>query len=340
MVSVKSRCHRSTIIIAGTLFISPLAAAAFRTPSPLAFRSVGSSLATGRYTNIQATVLPDSLGADEQQTPLTGNLHDANDIINRAVEHSQAANGVNGADLTNGVNENIEYEKQQRQLDQQLKSQSQQRHKKNINKSRKNNKAMAEPDFLRKRTERLNVHVLRMTKGGYDDSELDTGTLKVEKNTFDWLIDAWSYSGEYDAAKHALSLLSRMEELRDLNIAGVSPDVKSYTKVINAVARSGWKDAGEQAEEILERMIHDTQHDLRPNTYTYTYVIDAHARSLSPKAPHAAQRLIEEMERLRAAGDPDVRPTTRAWNSVIAAWAQWKGEEMVSCSIGFLWSCY
>ena len=123
-----------------------------------------------------------------------------------------------------------------------------------------------------------------------------------------------------------------MEELRDMNteigtVPIISPDVKSYTKVINAISRSGREDAGEQAESLLERMIEDGMH---PNAYTYTYVIDAYARSHSPKAPHAAQRLVDEMERLRSEGDPDVWPTTRAWNSVIASWSQWKGEEMVS----------
>ena len=72
--------------------------------------------------------------------------------------------------------------------------------------------------------------------------------------------------------------------------------------------------------------------EIYPNTYTYTYVIDAYAKSTpsNPNAPHAAQRLVDEMETLRSAGNLNVWPTTRAWNSVISAWSQWKGEEMVS----------
>jgi len=348
LVKSKSRCSRSTIIIAGALFVSPLAVAAFGPPSsstPTARRPAAAAvrgLASGRtrrrspspsVTLINASVLSDSLDADEQQQ-----LQGASDIISRAVEQSQSNGVSNGVDLANGVDLDFEKQQLQRQLDvpQQQQNQQQQR---NINKSRKNNKAMADPDFLRKRTEAL----LRMTVDNYNTSNnlslsnSNAGTLKVDKRTFDWLIDAWSYSGECDAADYALSLLSRMEELRGFNVgAGVIPDVKTYTKVINAVARSGRRNAGEEAEAILERMIHDdaTTGELRPNTYTYTYVIDAHARSPSSKSPHAAQRLIEEMERLRASGDPEVRPTTRAWNSVIAAWAQWKGEEMAWGHIG------
>eukprot|EP00584_Thalassiosira_punctigera_P014760 CAMPEP_0172553960 /NCGR_PEP_ID=MMETSP1067-20121228/52547_1 /TAXON_ID=265564 ORGANISM="Thalassiosira punctigera, Strain Tpunct2005C2" /NCGR_SAMPLE_ID=MMETSP1067 /ASSEMBLY_ACC=CAM_ASM_000444 /LENGTH=674 /DNA_ID=CAMNT_0013342243 /DNA_START=166 /DNA_END=2191 /DNA_ORIENTATION=+ len=325
MVSTKSRCGRSTVIIAGALFVSPLAIAAFRVPSsaarPRLHPSVESSNCNSRrrkYNNrplVNAPVLSVSLDADEQQqTSLSGNIniHDAaNDIISRAVEQQNSkANGV-----VNGQSQ------PQSRPQQWQKKQHRYQKQRNINNSRKNNKAMADPEFLRKRTDAL----LRKTEGS-----------KADKRTFDWLIDAWSYSSEEDAADQALSLLSRMEELRDADntSAVVAPDVKSYTKVINAVARSARADAGERAEEILERMIHFGDPELRPNTFTYTYVIDAYARSPSPKAPHAAQRLIEEMERLRAEGDPEVRPTTRAWNSVISAWAQWKGEEMAWGRIG------
>lgn len=336
-------CSRSTIIIAGALFVSPLAAAAFHSPpspslvSPAASSALRSRLlddSSGRrrnnaYSGLDASVLSDSLDAEGGQ--LTGNLHDANDIISRAVENSQQAkgnDGVNGAghEFMDG---NLREELQKQKRRQHQRQQQQQQH---INKSRKNNKAMDDPDFLRKRTETL----LRKTEGGYSNDGLSLGGgLKVDKRTFDWLIDAWSYSGQADAANNALALLTRMEQLGDEEVMNISPDVKSYTKVINAIARSGREDAGERAEEILNRMI-DDENDLglRPNTFTYTYVIDAYARSASPKAPHAAQRLVEQMEFLRSQGDPVVWPTTRAWNSVIAAWAEWKGEEMAWGRVG------
>ena len=358
-------CSKSTIIIAGALFVSPLAAAAFSSRSPPS--SFASSATTA--TSSSASILPlrlqpsvvlagdskinasllsaDSLDADEQQTILESKLNNhVNDILSRAVMENSKANGavVNGSNgAVNGI-KGVEIAANGyingQVLQQERKKQLQRQQKQLKDKARRNNKAMADPDFLRKRTQTL----LRKTDGlcnntggeGSDNNNLSLGggTLKVDKRTFDWLIDAWAYSGESDAADNALTLLSRMEQLRDSNIAlshdsVVSPDVKSYTKVANAIARSGWADAGEQAEHLLNRMINDDVNDLHPNTYTYTYVIDAYARSSSTKAPHAAQRLIDHMELLRSQGDPDVRPTTRAWNSVIAAWAGWKGEEMV-----------
>jgi len=208
---------------------------------------------------------------------------------------------------------------------------------KHIDKSRRNNKAMTDPDFLRKRTQSL----LRVTDVDGDDFDLSSsnsspGGLKADKKTFDWLINAWAFSSEDSAAENALELLRRMEALRDMGHGGIAPDVKTYTKVINALARAGREDGGARAEELLCYMRGDegAAHGLRPNTRTYTYAIDAHARSHSAKAPFAAQRLIEEMESLRSKGDPDVWPTARAWNSVIQAWAQWRGEEMAWGRVG------
>ena len=213
--------------------------------------------------------------------------------------------------------------------------------KNNNNFRHNNNKAMADPIFLQKRTETL----LRMTSPENDimDSvslgNVGGGNMKVDKRTFDWLIDAWAYSGTDHAVEYAMRLLKRMEHFKDRATMGgdesddyeLYPDVKTYTKVINAIANSGKEDAGEQAEAILNRMIDMNDPLTMPNTYTYTNVIDAYARSApsNSNAPYSAQRLAERMEELRATSSSDqVKPTARAWNSVIGAWADWQGEEM------------
>ena len=203
-----------------------------------------------------------------------------------------------------------------------------------------NNKAMADPAFLQKRTESL----LRLTSPENDiiDSmslgNVGGGNMKVDKRTFDWLIDAWAYSGTDHAVDYAMRLLKRMEHMRDRMTMEeddsdyeLCPDVKTYTKVINAIAKSGKADAGEKAEAILNRMIDMNDPSTMPNTFTYTNVIDAYARSAphNSNAPYSAQRLAERMEELRAISPlGPVKPTARAWNSVIGAWADWLGEKM------------
>jgi hypothetical protein len=183
---------------------------------------------------------------------------------------------------------------------------------------------MSDAAFVRKRTSTL----LQITANGFPgENTLNNnrnGTMKIDKKTFDWLVDAWAYSGQSDSSDIALALLNRMEELSNSaekttpKAKLVSPDSKTYTKVLNAIARSGKADAGAQAERLLNEMI---DNGLRPNTLTYTYVIDAHSRSASPESPMNAQRLVEQMETLRASGDTEVKPTSRAWNSVIKSWS-------------------
>jgi hypothetical protein len=77
--------------------------------------------------------------------------------------------------------------------------------------------------------------------------------MKIDKKTFNWLIDSWAFSGELDAPDKAHALLTRMEVLDSSSTHGsIRPDVRSYTKVINAISRSGRADAGDMADKILQ----------------------------------------------------------------------------------------
>mmetsp|Transcript_26115 Transcript_26115/g.40623 ORF Transcript_26115/g.40623 Transcript_26115/m.40623 type:complete len:690 (+) Transcript_26115:247-2316(+) len=261
-------------------------------------------------------------------------------------EQQAAPNQFDDQDMD--ISETISEENKQQQQELRTTTEEAQKKKKqrlfaknNNNFRHNNNKAMADPVFLQKRTETL----LRMTSPENDiiDSislgNVGGGNMKVDKRTFDWLIDAWAYSGADHAVEYTLRLLKRMEHFKDRMTMGgddgdeyeLYPDVKTYTKVINAIANSGKEDAGEQAEAILNRMIDMNEPLTMPNTYTYTNVIDAYARSApyNSNAPYSAQRLAERMEELRATSTSEqVKPTARAWNSVIGAWADWMGEEM------------
>ncbi|EED96595.1 predicted protein [Thalassiosira pseudonana CCMP1335] len=311
MTTVRSsRCRRSSVVIAGALFVAPLAALAFRSPTastPMQrcqpSHHVGGTFSSphaGRIRSsssvLHSSVLPD---AERQQSP---------------TKKSFPKIKVSSVKVT------PQRDVQKRNLQQKAKSTS-------------NNNAMSDPVFLRKRTQTL----LRVTSVNYDtDHNLSLSLsnngkgLKVDKKTFDWLIDAWAHSGQKDSSQMALSLLERMEDLRDLALYGgwgeaakVTPDAKTFTKVVNAISRSGRSDAGERAETVLKSM---ERNNIRPNTLTYTYVVDAYSRSASPQAAVHAQRIVDQMEQLRSEGDVDVKPTARAWNSVIGAWAQWDGE--------------
>jgi hypothetical protein len=188
---------------------------------------------------------------------------------------------------------------------------------------RKDNPAMGDTQFLRKRTAEL----MRATSLENEDGKIPHRGMKVKTKTFHFLIDAWAFSGEMDAADQALKLLNRMEELEGSNCpSNVRPDVRSYTKVINAVARSMRIDAGDIAEIILEKMenLHTSGANTmgKPNTFTYTAVIEAYTNSGADGAAEKSEELLDTMIRKYENGHEDVRPTARSFNAVINAYGK------------------
>eukprot|EP00586_Coscinodiscus_wailesii_P020303 CAMPEP_0172502528 /NCGR_PEP_ID=MMETSP1066-20121228/160963_1 /TAXON_ID=671091 /ORGANISM="Coscinodiscus wailesii, Strain CCMP2513" /LENGTH=575 /DNA_ID=CAMNT_0013277823 /DNA_START=136 /DNA_END=1860 /DNA_ORIENTATION=- len=176
--------------------------------------------------------------------------------------------------------------------------------------------------LLKKRSNDL----LRLTQLPEVTSQTHPPKIKINKRNFNWLIDAWAFSGHPDAAQYALSLLQRME-----SHPLITPDVRSYTKVINALSRSRLPTAGDKAEEILERMNElssGANPSAKPNTYTYTGVIEAWSNSgRGVEGAQRAEALSKKMVALSQEKGEDVKPTARSFNAVISAWAKSRGAE-------------
>ena len=137
---------------------------------------------------------------------------------------------------------------------------------------------MNDPAFLRKRTEAILTEECM-------NSALSSRGMKADRKTFHFLIDAWAFSGEVDSTDQAIALIHKMEDLAATDMSLI-PDVRSYTKVINAIARSNSPQSGEMADEIFEKMVYLWQSGInptvKPNTFTYTAVVEAHANSGVP----------------------------------------------------------
>lgn len=209
--------------------------------------------------------------------------------------------------------------------------------------NRRSNAAMADPAFLRKRTERL-LSISSMAPAAADEpTTISSKGMKVDRKTFHFLIDAWAFSGEVDAAEKANALLQKMEELdasQQQQAAAaaddpqaiiatnkIQPDVRSYTKVINAIARAAKPHSGQMAEAILEKMVelHQSGRNLRakPNTFTYTAVVEAHTNSGITGSAQSAEAICELMvQKFTEEQDPDVRPNARSFNAAINAYAK------------------
>ena len=193
------------------------------------------------------------------------------------------------------------------------------------------NPVVGDTSFLRKRT----ANLLKITAQGYNNGpggaaadSLSSRGMKVDRKTFNWLINAWAFSGELDAPDKASALLRRMEELFDRSTTPhlFRPDVRTYTKVISAISRSGRPDAGDMANRVLQKM--ETLHlsgknkSARPNTYTYTAVIESYANCGADGSAAKAEEICQVMVQQWKTADSDVQPTSRSFNAAINAWAK------------------
>ena len=202
----------------------------------------------------------------------------------------------------------------------------------NSRKRRKNNHAMKDISFLRKRTSNLlKVTAPENYSSGQEEPphqqvHLSRG-MKINLKSFNFLIDGWAFSGEPDACDKAMTLLDRMEEMyyKYGENSPVCPDVRSYTKVINALSRSKRKDSAYLAEQLLYKMerLAESGENLsaKPNTFTYTAAIEAQANSGMEGSPEKAEELLVKMIMRYQSGDPDVLPNARCFNAAISAYA-------------------
>jgi len=203
----------------------------------------------------------------------------------------------------------------------------------NNRKRRKNNHAMKDISFLRKRTSNLlKVTAPENYSSGQEEPphqqvHLSRG-MKINVKSFNFLIDGWAFSGEPDGCDKAMTLLDRMEEMYYSygENSPVCPNVRSYTKVINALSRSKRKDSANLAEQLLykmERLAESGENpSAKPNTFTYTAAIEAQANSGLEGSPEKAEELLVKMIIRYQSGDPDVVPNARCFNAAISSYAK------------------
>jgi pentatricopeptide repeat protein len=112
------------------------------------------------------------------------------------------------------------------------------------------------------------------------------------------------------AANEAMQLLQSMP---------VPADIVSYNTVLDAIAKSGWADAGVRAESFLRNQIIQPG-IVPPNARSYTIVMDAYAKTRQPeRARQILQSLWEFYERTQR--KEPLRPTTVTYSTVLSAYA-------------------
>jgi len=139
--------------------------------------------------------------------------------------------------------------------------------------------------------------------------------LKPDVTLFNTLLSCLAKEKAERSVSDAELVLGRIRKL------GVKPDIRTYTHVIDAWAKSGSVQAGTQGERLLEEMKALSRDDpsVRPNVVTYSAVINCWTRSGSPEAIDHVERLVEEMKAL-SKEDPSVTPNRLTFNSVMNTW--------------------
>ena len=130
------------------------------------------------------------------------------------------------------------------------------------------------------------------------------------------VIDAWAQSGEYQAALEAEGILRRVQVLQD---GSVHANVRMYSSVINAHAKSRRPGSAKKAERLLKDM--ELSNNVRPNAYCYTSVIDAWAKTRSKGSTSRAVSILDRLLIKYRGGDKSMRPSVVSFAAVMDAWA-------------------
>jgi pentatricopeptide repeat protein len=142
---------------------------------------------------------------------------------------------------------------------------------------------------------------------------------------FNSVINAWSKSGQPEAAHMAEALLQRMQDFaKSWNESSLFPDTVSFNSVLNAWARSKERDAPYKCEDVLQRMnslYKQGYANCQPNVVSFDTVINCWAKSRIPEGPERAEAILRHMHRLCKAGNKNVQPNIVTYSTVMNAWA-------------------
>ena len=111
----------------------------------------------------------------------------------------------------------------------------------------------------------------------YNKDSSIVSSVQPSRLRFNTVLDAWAKTKGNTSAENAHTIFNRMEELSQMH-EDLYPDTISYSSVISSYARSGRDDAGDRAEELLQRSLklyNEGQYRLKPDSITFISILDA-----------------------------------------------------------------
>jgi pentatricopeptide repeat protein len=141
--------------------------------------------------------------------------------------------------------------------------------------------------------------------------------LRPDVFTYTSLMDVFAKQGTIEAGEKARLLLDDMEqEYKETGRLEIKPNVRTYTSVINAIARS--RSSPEDAEGILDRM---ADANIKPDVVCYNAVINAYGWSDFEGKEQRAYAVFNRMLASYRAGTADAKPDIITCNSILNACA-------------------
>lgn len=185
-----------------------------------------------------------------------------------------------------------------------------------------------------------------------EEKQQEQHKMKIHRNTFHWLIDAWAKTYHPKATHYAHALLDQMIALSstegvdvgtdaeaDAIRSLITPNARSYTKVMNAYANAGTPASAIKAEELCMGMIQNIKDNggsdssnnddvLLPTTRSYNAIIQAYSNSGMHARAQKAEEFITKMESLYEENKNDdkssikiIKPNTINYNTILTAYA-------------------
>jgi hypothetical protein len=110
--------------------------------------------------------------------------------------------------------------------------------------------------------------------------------------------------------------------MEDIGESEMTPDVVSYTTVMDGWAKSNQNDSVPRIEQIFGRMkaVHNAGNkSTRPNSWTYVTLIHTYAKQRDAAANQKAEDLIFQMYKKYKKGRMDLKPNTQLVTAVMDA---------------------
>jgi pentatricopeptide repeat protein len=145
--------------------------------------------------------------------------------------------------------------------------------------------------------------------------------MEADSATYSAVIHAWAKQGDFKRAE--AKLVEMCDNYRRGN-ENLKPDEKSFSVVLDGIAKSRTLHAGKQAEKLLKLMWlmkGNGKFNVKPNKFCYSAVMNAWASSGHPQAGAHAEQVFYEMQE-KSKTDPDLAPNTVTYNVLLHTFAK------------------